>query len=385
MTHVNRLGIRTLAAILSATFAGAAIAQVSPAPGGVSPGMPRPIGQRQITLPKAPPRSPSTAGGQGPALEIRYGNGGRVWVNNRGQYFDYRPNNRGVYGSPYIINQYPTGCAGGSCGVYYYDRDTVQVRGTYQGERFRAAFEINLAGPAIATTVGSRVLCPAPTLLGPIGYLDWYRWSPWRYYYFRDQASEQWFSDGQRSVYGTLSRIDYSQPDPFVTSGAARSAPAGRPAAVIEVRKPLTLAERGDLHMQESALGSAIDSYREYLASSDTDASVMRRLAVALLEQNKVVEAVAMLAMAYDSDPDLAATPLDLSALGLNKVKRFEQLLARANIYAARTRTASAILLQTALLQGAGRTDAARRTLDRAIEAGLEARVADRFRDALTK
>lgn len=350
--------------------------------GQVSAPTPRPIGDKTQPATNRPPPAPRSTAPATQTGQPGRGNRPGVSVVLNPQSFGGRDGWTVVRGDDgqyqYVRNRRG---AGWPCTTFVEPEYGFRVRGAYADENFRLAFELNMASPAIVSCrpMGGG----AGVMAAPLNWMDWYRWSAWRYYYFYDPMSDSWYGVGRDPVYGTLSRVDYGGADPFVSGGQpwSNGGPA-RTTAVVEVRKPLTLAEKGDVLLAGSDAKGAIDAYREYLARYDTDGDVMRRLAVALLADGKTSEAIAMMAMAYDTDPTLASRPLDAASIGHGAT----DLRNRANqamTYATSNKTASSYLTVAVLMQADGRMDSARRVLQRAVEQGLEARIGDPLRAAM--
>lgn len=372
------LRISSAALIVSAGAAlSAAQAQLPNNFGGVPAPTPRAIGDKSqpasaphaVNIPPGQPGGPPGAGPRPPNHPGRPGHGGH-WYRDRW----HRPRHPG-----YSALGYPTD----DLAFAAVTNQGVSAAVVHNGEHWKFALELNLAAPAIL----SHGACG----LGPVGWcgtlnwLDWYRWSSWRSYYFYDPGSYQWYYFGNEPIYGTLSRVEYAGLDPFVTQGTqwANGGPSKFP-AVVDIRRPLTLVERGDILMSEGDIKGAIDAYREYITGADTDADAMRRLAAALLLDGRMLEGVAMMAMAYDTDPTIAARPLDTQAMGLSDNQVRDRVTAAMN-YANRVKTASSFLTAMVFMQAQQNTDGMRRVLERATAAGMEARIADAWRAALTK
>jgi len=138
-----------------------------------------------------------------------------------------------------------------------------------------------------------------------------------------------------------------------------------------EAREPTTI-ERARLAMAVGDTADAIDQYREHLGESPADGVAMRELAMALLEEGRIAEGVALIRHAYELSPELASDPIDARALGRDARDRLGGLVRRVSIYANQGQSSSGWLAITALIQAEGRTPIARLNLERAILAGLE-------------
>jgi len=119
-------------------------------------------------------------------------------------------------------------------------------------------------------------------------------------------------------------------------------------------------------------LGEATASYREHLDAEPGDGIAMRELALALLEDERVPEGVALFRHAYEVDPSLARDPIDARALGPEAKDRLSGLVRRVAIYANQGESSSGWLAITVLIQAQGRDRVARMNLERAMRAGLD-------------
>jgi hypothetical protein len=194
----------------------------------------------------------------------------------------------------------------------------------------------------------------------------WYRGIPWRYGY------GSWYRTG--AIDGVYTQpVDYSLRMPQLTQP---------PAPPPQPERELTALERAELLIAVEELGGAISAYRDHLAADPEDVQAMRALGVAMIEHGRMEDGVAMVALAYRTDPMLARTPLDLGALGLDG-KRYDSLLARVLGFAKRIDSGSAHLVGAMLLQADGKVSGASRVLERSENAGLEGAIADAFRREL--
>ncbi len=144
----------------------------------------------------------------------------------------------------------------------------------------------------------------------------------------------------------------------------------------------LTSLQRAQLFMQADALDAAIEAYRDHLENDPEDVESMRALGLAMLEDNRFEDGVAMIALAYRTDPLLARVPLNLASLGIDG-RRYDNLHSRVLNFAARTDSASAHLARSVLLQAEGEVRGAIRVLQRAEKAGLAAEILDALRREL--
>ncbi|MCC7388715.1 MAG: tetratricopeptide repeat protein [Phycisphaerales bacterium] len=184
-----------------------------------------------------------------------------------------------------------------------------------------------------------------------------------RYYYYSDEP-----------VDGVLTeRVDYTLRSPQT---------AQAPSEAVAPAPELTALEKAGLFMAADDLERAVRYYREHLDEDPEDVSAMRAMGVAMVEAGRVEDGVAVIAMAYRTDPLLARTALDLGAMGLDG-RRYDSLLSRVLSFANKIDSGSAHLAGAVLLQADGKVAGANRVLDRAERAGLGAEVVDPMRREL--
>lgn len=148
--------------------------------------------------------------------------------------------------------------------------------------------------------------------------------------------------------------------------------------------RALTPLERADEALSEGRSRDAVREYRAYLKASPEDAAAMRSLALALIQDKKIPGAVAVMAMAYERDTGLANQPMkpDILADGTSDL---HTALLSVVAYANRVGTASSWLTVTVLMQAEGRDETAAKMLKRAMDQGLNAKVAGALELALHK
>lgn len=198
--------------------------------------------------------------------------------------------------------------------------------------------------------------------------------------YYGSWYNTWWWYDRPSVVYGG----PWYGTDPFVTSGQTAASTALATGALATQTQPreLTPIELADLYWQEGRLDQSAAQFNEYLRSAPDDTDAMRYLAVLMIDQKRIEEGVAMLAMAYSKTPSLASRPLPASELpgGLNQMrKRVNTLSAHAN----RVKTGSAWLAMAVLVQSEGREEIARLLTERAGAAGLDETVKNEMLSAL--
>ena len=182
------------------------------------------------------------------------------------------------------------------------------------------------------------------------------------------------FSDFYYPSYGRrYSSIDggYYAIDPAL----AYQPPAPVEAAPTEPVDAVTDRELADLYLRAGDTREAIAMYRRHLERYPSDAEAMRSLGIALLADNDVKEGVAVIGMAYRTDPRLAADPIPRDLF--ESATELRRAVSKVSVYANRVETGSAWLALAALMQAEGRTGQARTMVERARAAGLEAEVTD--------
>ncbi|MBK7403945.1 MAG: hypothetical protein IPJ41_04770 [Phycisphaerales bacterium] len=237
--------------------------------------------------------------------------------------------------------------------------DGVRINGQYNNGDFSLNFHLGS---------GLRGVVQPGVLYGRDGYYyapyGWSRTSPWWRYRYGEYYSNA-------PVDGVLTqRVDYSLRAPQLTQP---------PAPAQEPPRELTAIEKARLLMAADELDSAIASYRDHLDTDPEDVKAMREMGLAMIEDDRPDDGVAMVALAYRTDPSLARAPIELAPLGLDG-RRYDSLLAKALQFARRTDSGSAHLVGAILLQADGKYSGAARVLDRAEKAGLSGDVLDPVR-----
>jgi hypothetical protein len=206
----------------------------------------------------------------------------------------------------------------------------------------------------------------------------WYSGGLWQWY-----GSGPWVHGYGTYPYSTVivwpaSGFDLSAGQPQTQPAPATpSAPSEPPPAPTTMELAARALAQGDPAEAERL-------FRVRLSENDNDALAQRGLALALLERRRVDEAIATLAQTYGRYPWLATFPIDPASMGGDhnaRRNRFGVVMQRAN----QIKTASSLLAATVLAQGEGRLDVARKLLDRASAAGLDAPVGDALRAAMGK
>jgi hypothetical protein len=140
--------------------------------------------------------------------------------------------------------------------------------------------------------------------------------------------------------------------------------------------------EAGDLMLRWGDVKGAVRAYKAWLKSSTEDYAAMRALGLAQIEEGKTKEGVAMIALAYKTNPALALVPASIDTYR-GGAKEWRDNLNRASVYANSTGSASAWLTVAVFMQSEGRNEQARAMVDRASAAGLDPAVVAGLRAAL--
>ena len=146
--------------------------------------------------------------------------------------------------------------------------------------------------------------------------------------------------------------------------------------------RELTPLEKAELALKGGDAADAVKQFKLHLRESPDDAGVERMLAIALIDDRKVDQGVAVLIHAYMKQPHLAQDALEprtLSGGDLDHRHRFTQVMD----YASRVKTGSSYFAAAVLAQSEGRFDTAKRMLERAIATGLDKKVAEEMKVAL--
>lgn len=382
MTAMATVGVAAWA-MVSAALPGSAAGQVRmalPEPSGVpAPRAPgrgfqpaTPLGRRGTLLPPTPGRSPQPAApsvpvGAGPRADMTFGGGGLV--TGRGQFrpIDLRP-------TEIVVPLETMSAAGGRV-----EGSGVTIDGAFVGDRWRLGFHVGsplvLANGRLVRFVPFRGAgvggWPWHGAHRRCGYWPWW-WSGsylWPYGYGYDY----WDYSSTYPVYGTGSPYV----DPYVKQGQTPQAPA--PAAPA---RELTTIEKAQAAQQSGAASEAVNLFREHLRTAPADTASMRLLAVALLDDRRLEEAAAVMALAYEREPALARVPLDAAVLPGGR-EGLRRRVVSASIYANRVETAAAWTLVVTLMQAEGRDDVAKATLQKAKAKGLSPTVATEFETTL--
>ncbi|MBY0261681.1 MAG: hypothetical protein K2Q20_05025 [Phycisphaerales bacterium] len=205
---------------------------------------------------------------------------------------------------------------------------------------------------------------PAPRYLIPPTYRgNYFRWSDtWR----------RWYDD----------RYDYAPIGNGPSDGFAPRVP--EPDQAQPTPPTLTTMQQAAEALQRGDATAAASLYQQRLGENDNDALAQRGLALVLLEQRKIDQAIAVLGQTYVKYPWLSGMPIQASSLpgGERDLRsRFNTIMTYAN----RAGTASSLLAAAVIAQAEDRADVALKLVDRAQAAGLEPKVTAAMRTALGK
>ncbi|MBC7835800.1 MAG: hypothetical protein H7Y88_11975 [Phycisphaerales bacterium] len=194
---------------------------------------------------------------------------------------------------------------------------------------------------------------------------------------------------GYRRGNGYYSYNDYLSPYQYAYGvpqyvDASLMAPSTIPAQppVYLPPEPETAIERGTLALSGGDGEQAVKELRRHLKDDPTDGPAMRLLALALLETGNVEESVAVMVMAYETEPSLAWEAIDGANAGWSN-SDVRDRVESAVAYAHRTKTGSAWLSVALLMQAEGRDGLALKMLERASELGLSVRIAGELEKSL--
>jgi len=155
----------------------------------------------------------------------------------------------------------------------------------------------------------------------------------------------------------------------------------GVPAEPVPAPRELTLAEKVEVLVQSDAAGEADELLEAHLnEGNEEDATATRMLGLLRMAQGSIREGCVLVERAYRLDPGLAR---DEAWVPVRSGSERRRLVGRVVRWGHDEESGQAWLAVMVLMQADGKVDGARRMLDRAEEAGLEAGVVDAFREAL--
>lgn len=230
------------------------------------------------------------------------------------------------------------------------------VDGAYAGDKFKIKFHLGSSYPDYCIPSGHYFHYP----------LSWYR-SSWSYDEPPVIYSGPWYGN-----------------DPFVTSGVVPAQAGAQQGQQTAQPRELLAIEKAELAWRGDQIDEATRWFREHLDAHPDDTDAMRYLAMVLIDDRRVDQGVALMALAYEKNPKLAARPLPSDVLpgGASELRRRVNAV---SIYANQTHTASAWLTLAVLMQAEGREPVAARILRRAIDSGLTKSIADEMTLSLAR
>lgn len=203
--------------------------------------------------------------------------------------------------------------------------------------------------------------CPNPYRLNPYRYglsYTYYYDDPYRYPY----------------PYGVDSRVRGGmQPASRMTAPPA-STPAPAAGSQNTPTPPPTDFQLARRAFNAEDYENAVIKYRLYINENPDDFAVAAELATALIASGRLDDGIAMMRLAYGSDPGLASRPISDRLLIAKHVWR--KLVVRTVQHAHRRSSSSAWLTVGVLMQAEGRPRVARRMIERAGQAGLDQSIA---------
>ncbi len=147
---------------------------------------------------------------------------------------------------------------------------------------------------------------------------------------------------------------------------------------------PPTAIEKADYALYNGMVKEAITSYREHLDENPEDADAMRSLAIALVQDRKVKEAVAIMALAYDKDISLVRKRMN-PLMVADGEEGFRDVLRSTVLFSNKMKSASGFLAVVVMMQAEGREPQALKILEKAKAAGLDEKLATEFENEMKR
>lgn len=255
------------------------------------------------------------------------------------------------------------GLVGSSC--HLVDGSGLTVSGSFANDDLNVRFRLGSPGVLVCHPRSRVIFTGFPFQGGYFGY-------PYDYAYP--------YYSGYRNTYVGGGYTQLYDPS-LVYPGLRQPAPPSQQPATPE---PLTDRQIGDLGLQIRDAAGAVQAYRRHLDAHPDDAEVMRLLGLALIDNREVREGIAMIAMAYRTNPGLCNRPLPVDILGETR-RHLRTNVNRVSIFANQIDSPSSWLAMAVLVQAEGRDEVARRMAERARDAGLDPELAARFIAAVTR
>lgn len=235
----------------------------------------------------------------------------------------------------------------------------LRISGEFTDDTFRVAFNLgsDFGAPRVIHTPG--------TIIYPYYGSPWYYGDPCHRGYNR-RDNRYYIIDGA-----------LIQPQP-----AANQPPTPQPQP--EPPPPPTTIELAAMALRANLPDDAVALYQQHLTEHPDDADAMRAFAVALLRSGEFTQAVAMFGLAYRTQPSLCERPMRSDSFWASDVDLRRDLV-RLVTFANRNESGAAFLGVSILMQTQGRKDHALRLAQRAKAQGLDAHIADRLVQALSR
>ncbi|MBL9031482.1 MAG: tetratricopeptide repeat protein [Phycisphaerae bacterium] len=147
---------------------------------------------------------------------------------------------------------------------------------------------------------------------------------------------------------------------------------------------PQTRAEQGALLLRKGDARGALAEYAAHLKERPDDTEAMRGMSLALLDEGRLDDAIAVLARAYRDDPSLADRPVARSTFAGGS-KRLRDVLLRVSAHANKINTGAAWHALAVLMQAEGRDRNAAAMVQRAKGLGFDESVVARMESAVGK
>ncbi len=160
--------------------------------------------------------------------------------------------------------------------------------------------------------------------------------------------------------------------------------PPAPPPPQAEPPPPPTKMELAAAYLRADQPEQARAMLQEHLTENADDADAMRAMAIALLRSGEFTQGIAVMALAYQTNPALCERPMRAGELWDSETDLRRDLV-RLVTFTHRNPSGSAFLSIAALMQAQGRDDHAVRMATRARTEGLEVELADRMIAALTR
>lgn len=160
--------------------------------------------------------------------------------------------------------------------------------------------------------------------------------------------------------------------------------PTSPPKTTSAPEPPPTPDEVARAAMSAGNYAEAVDAWKIHLKSNPTDPSAMRRLAVAMLLARRWDDGFVQMSRAYQTDPVLSDVPLTPDELGVRD-DVLRELTGRVVTRARQGRSRDAWMTAAVLMQARGKNPQAITMLEGAKNAGMDATLHARMRQALSR